>query len=116
MKATERCSIPAWTDYPIIELGDLEGKIAPLRKCSIVSYDNDKYCKVIVDGIKRVIKRGYLYKNKRMSPLSRYTESKFKHRRSSYDNDYFNRVGFDEKELSIVTDTVDDWLSLEGYR
>ena len=53
--------INAWTDYPITELGDIPNKIAPIRKCEIISWDEDKYCVVIVDDIRLSIKRGYLY-------------------------------------------------------
>jgi len=52
----------AWTDYPITELGDKEFKEAPIRECEILSYDGDKYCEVIVEGIKKSIKKGYLYR------------------------------------------------------
>ena len=55
----------AWTDYPIEELGDLlEGKgytryTTPVRKCEVVSYDTDKYCRVIVEGIINGISFGF---------------------------------------------------------
>lgn len=49
----------AWTDYPIIELGDTEGQIAPIRKCDVLEYDGDKY--VTVDGVTTSFKAGYLY-------------------------------------------------------
>jgi hypothetical protein len=52
---------PAWTDYPITELGDTSGEIAPIRSVSVVGWDGDKYATVIVEGIRTEIKRGYLY-------------------------------------------------------
>lgn len=51
----------AFTDYPIIELGDVPNKLAPVRKCKVLSYDGDKYCEILVSGIKTSIKSGYLY-------------------------------------------------------
>ena len=38
----------AWTDYPFIQLGDLENKKAPIREIEVVSYDGDKYCDIVV--------------------------------------------------------------------
>lgn len=52
-----------YTDYPIAQLGDEEGKIAPVRALTILSYDGDKYCKVIVGDVITSIKLGYIYKN-----------------------------------------------------
>jgi len=50
-----------WTDYPFIELGDVAGQKAPLRKCEIIYYDGNKYCDILVDGKFFNIKRGYIY-------------------------------------------------------
>lgn len=54
----------AYTDYPIIELGDVSGKKAPIRKCEVVGWDGDKYCKVVVGTslVETDIKSGYLYR------------------------------------------------------
>lgn len=52
----------AFTDYPFAFLGDLEGQKAPIRKCVVMSYDGDKYCKIVVGGIEAEVKVGYLYK------------------------------------------------------
>lgn len=51
-----------WTDYPIQELGDVPNKKAPIRECTLVSYDRDKYCVIEVEGIEVSIKRGYIYR------------------------------------------------------
>ena len=51
----------AFTDYPIIELGDTPNETAPIRKCLVLSYDGDKYCKVVVGTTTKEIKAGYLY-------------------------------------------------------
>ena len=51
----------AFTDYPIIELGDIAGEEAPVREVDILSYDGNKYCKVLVEGVILEIKSGYLY-------------------------------------------------------
>lgn len=50
-----------YTDYPIIELGDVGGEVAPVREVEILDYDEDKYATVRVDGVQTSIKRGYLY-------------------------------------------------------
>jgi len=57
--------VQAWTDYPITELGDIPGKIAPIRLCRVLAYDRNKYCvirigELTVSGIKRC----YLYKRR----------------------------------------------------
>jgi hypothetical protein len=53
-----------FTDYPIIELGDEEFIEAPIRECQLLSYDGDKYCYVTVQGVKKEIKRYYIYLQK----------------------------------------------------
>lgn len=55
----------AYTDYPFTELGDTPGEEAPVRKVKVLSYDDDKYCRIKVDDndIQTIteIKAGYLY-------------------------------------------------------
>lgn len=53
-----------WTDYPITELGDEPYVEAPVRSCKVLSYDYDKYARVLVKGIETEIKTGYIYKKK----------------------------------------------------
>jgi hypothetical protein len=53
--------IKAWTDYPIVELGDVEGQLAPIRECQVTEWDRDKYVTVIVGGVTTSFKRGYVY-------------------------------------------------------
>ena len=53
--------VRAYTDYPILALGDIGGKEAPIRECRVLSYDGNKYCKVEVGGVIETIKSGYLY-------------------------------------------------------
>ena len=53
--------LKAWTDYPIIKLGDRPNEVAPVRECTPVRYDNDKYVTVLVGGIETSFKSGYLY-------------------------------------------------------
>ena len=64
--------LDAFTDYPIPSYGDVEGKQAPIRKATILTYDRNKYCDVLVyqvdeDGDLRGtvvnFKQFYLYKN-----------------------------------------------------
>jgi len=61
----KRCKLfTCWTDYPVIELGDIEGKRAPYRRVIVYSYDKNKYALVKVKGEQNVfleIKTGYLY-------------------------------------------------------
>jgi hypothetical protein len=64
--------LDAYTDYPIEAFGDEPNKIAPIRKCTILTWDRNKYCDVLVymideDGDLRGhitdFKQFYLYKN-----------------------------------------------------
>ena len=50
-----------FTDYPITELGDEEFKEAPIRECELISYDDNKYCFIKVQGVTVEIKRAYIY-------------------------------------------------------
>ncbi len=59
--AKEFSTLRAWTDYPIAELGDAPGVLAPVRECMPIHYDNDKYAKVVVQGVTVEFKAGYLY-------------------------------------------------------
>ena len=54
----------AFTDYPILELGDKPNQKAPVRECEVLSYDGDKYCKIRVAGCFDEVKTGYLYAEK----------------------------------------------------
>ena len=51
----------AWTDYPLVELGDIEGEEASVRKVEPLSYDGDKYVVVRFGGRAFSFKGGYLY-------------------------------------------------------
>jgi len=64
--------LDAFTDYPIESYGDVAGKEAPIRRATILTYDRNKYCDVLVyqvdkDGDLRGtvvnFKCFYLYKN-----------------------------------------------------
>lgn len=44
----------AFTDYPILELGDISGEEAPIREVKILYYDGDKRCKVVVKARKLI--------------------------------------------------------------
>jgi hypothetical protein len=50
-----------YTDYPFTELGDTPHKRAPIREVKPLSYDGDKYVKVLVEGVQSELKCGYLY-------------------------------------------------------
>ena len=56
-------NLRAYTDYPITELGDAPNQTAPVRKVVLLSYDGDKYARVLVQGITKEIKLGYLYES-----------------------------------------------------
>lgn len=61
----KRCkNVSAWTDYPFVELGDIPFKPAPIRHVLVLSYDQDKYAKIYVQGYDLVteVKWGYLYR------------------------------------------------------
>ena len=69
--------LDAFTDYPIECYGDVAGKPAPIRKATILTYDRNKYCDVLVyqvdkDGDLRGtvvnFKQFYLYKTVTMKP------------------------------------------------
>ena len=64
--------IDAFTDYPFPSCGDIAGQPAPIRKCTILTWDCNKYCDILVyfvdsDGDARgyvdSIKSRYIYKN-----------------------------------------------------
>lgn len=54
-----------WTDYPILELGDISGQPAPYRGVTVLCYDGDRYARVKIRGTEICIdiKTGYLYSN-----------------------------------------------------
>lgn len=52
----------AYTDYPFDFLGDTNGEEAPIRQVEVLYYDQDKYCKIVVEGQETFVKSGYLYK------------------------------------------------------
>lgn len=51
----------AYTDYPFAELGDKPRELAPVRRCLILDYDGDKYCKIAINNMLLEVKSGYLY-------------------------------------------------------
>jgi hypothetical protein len=52
----------AFTDYPLVELGDIPNQLAPIRQVEMVSYDANKYVAVRYFESVIQIKAGYLYK------------------------------------------------------
>ena len=52
-----------YSDYTVVELGDIPNKSAPIREFYLLSWDGDKYCEVkeFVSGVLLSIKSGYLY-------------------------------------------------------
>ena len=53
----------ARTDYPFQELGDVPGKVGPVRQVTVLSYDGDKYARILVEGFVLEVKAGYLMRN-----------------------------------------------------
>lgn len=51
----------AYTDYPFHFLGDTDGEEAPIRQVEVLYYDQDKRCKIVVEGVETEVKTGYLY-------------------------------------------------------
>lgn len=51
----------AWTDYPILALGEGADAEVPVRECLILDYDANKYCRVRVGAHEVEFKRFYLY-------------------------------------------------------
>ncbi len=51
----------AYTDYPLVELGDKENVEAPIRCVTLRYYDGDKYVTVEYMGQLFSFKAGYLY-------------------------------------------------------
>jgi hypothetical protein len=78
----------AYTDYPIDGLNDTAGEKAPIRKCTILTWDRNKYCDVLVyfvdgDGDLRGyvtnFKQWYLYKNEaRLDDGVQFTDDELK--------------------------------------
>ena len=54
----------AWTDYPFTWLGDAAGEEAPIREIIVISYDDNKYCKIKIVDREVEIKSGYIYQRK----------------------------------------------------
>ncbi len=80
--------LDAFTDYPIPSYGDVAGEKAPIRKATILTYDRNKYCDVLVyqidgDGDLRGtvvnFKCFYLYKNEaRLDDGIQFTDEELK--------------------------------------
>lgn len=51
----------AYTDCPFDFLGDVAGEEAPIRQVEVLYYDQDKRCKIVVEGVETEVKTGYLY-------------------------------------------------------
>lgn len=56
-------TMDAWTDYPLVQLGDVRGERAPIRRCTVVGFDGDKYVTIRVEGVTESlwVKRFYVY-------------------------------------------------------
>lgn len=63
MNTKSENKMKAWTDYPFTWLGDIAGQKAPVREIEVLSYDDDKYCKIKVGDGEDEIKSGYIYQH-----------------------------------------------------
>jgi hypothetical protein len=69
----------AYTDYPFDFLGDIPYQEAPNREIRVLSYDGNKYCKIMVEGWYTEIKSGYIYaKPGRVSEVPSINEKRLK--------------------------------------
>jgi hypothetical protein len=52
-----------FTDYPFVRLGDEGGVEAPIRRIQLISYDGNKYVRVLLidHNLYEDIKWGYIY-------------------------------------------------------
>lgn len=71
--------VKAWTDYPIIQLGDVGGQLAPIRLCDVLSYDGSLYCRIRVGDVYETVKHCYLYKKRgRVGKVPRLSNAQFR--------------------------------------
>lgn len=56
----------AYTNYPLIELGDEPYEEAPVREVEILDYDGNKYCNILREGLVFLVKIGYLYSDREL--------------------------------------------------
>jgi len=56
-------TIKTYTDYPFEFLGDEPNKEAPIRECTVLHWDGNKYVSIIVEDQPASIKIAYLYKD-----------------------------------------------------
>jgi hypothetical protein len=76
---TKERAVRAWTNYPINELGDRPGKIAPVRLVDALSFHRDKYCRMRVDSVVGLVKRCYLYRPRgRCGQAARWSDCQLK--------------------------------------
>lgn len=54
-----------YTDYPVLVLGDISGKSAPIRQAQFISFDGNKYVKVLIQNHEVEFKIGYLARSRR---------------------------------------------------
>jgi hypothetical protein len=97
-----------FTDHPITELGDKEFVEAPIRECELISYDDNKYCYVKVEGIEKEIKRCYIYSQRgRCGEVDCISVDEIKEllkeepKKVLTDEDIFN-----QKDIDAVTDYI----------
>lgn len=74
MAAERREGDMFYTDYPIVEFGDIPGEPAPWRECIILGVADHKHLKVIIKGIDdpfqeavkeiKALRGGYIYLHK----------------------------------------------------
>jgi hypothetical protein len=59
-KITYKIGSEYYTNFPFSELGDFPQKFAPVRKVKLLSYGENKYCKILAEQRELIVKIGYL--------------------------------------------------------
>jgi hypothetical protein len=104
----------AWTDYPFVELGDVPWGKAPVRECTVLSYDQNRYCRILIDGHHLQVKIGYVYRKPGRCGEVR-SINKWKTRRSDgvpYWKTHKRRI----KKTSWIVRTSNDWTEFDTKR
>ena len=107
--------IHGWTDYPILELGDVSGSVAPIREAYLLAYDGDKYGKFIVQGMKTPIsfKVGYFYQTKgRLDEAKNFPKEEIF---TLHDNDSIDEEISKARIMAMDNQLDPDELSSSGF-
>jgi hypothetical protein len=104
----------AWTDYPFPELGDAPGMPAPVRECRVLTYDWNKYCRIVIGGVELEVKLGYVYRKPGRCGEVRVIDV-WKTKRSDGEYYWKHHKRRDRKTMGSVSDGH-DWYDFETKR